>query len=113
MFFCNASRVNDFTSNSTLASSEAPKGPSIKYVTLQGGGGLRKCDSLWQGGKDHVTSHVQFFHNSQFYVIFYILSCIKQIWAATSELWEIKLVRVFQGLLETPIEYGLLLLLKI
>ena len=25
------------------------KGPSINYVTLQGGGGLRKCDSLWQG----------------------------------------------------------------
>ena len=22
------------------------KGPSIKYVTLQGGGGVRKCDSL-------------------------------------------------------------------
>ena len=25
---------------------ELTKGPSIKYVTLQGGGGLRKCDSL-------------------------------------------------------------------
>ena len=25
-------------------------GPSIKYVTLQRGGGLRKCDSLWQRG---------------------------------------------------------------
>ena len=24
----------------------AIKGPSIKYVMLQGGGGLRKCDSL-------------------------------------------------------------------
>ena len=52
------------------------KGPSIKYVTLQGGRGLRKCDSLWQGegGKDCVTSHFQFFHNSQFYVLNYILS---------------------------------------
>ena len=42
-------------------------GPSIKYVTLQGGRGLRKCDSLWQGegeGKDCVTSHFKFFHNS-------------------------------------------------
>ena len=28
---------------------EVGMGPSIKYVTLQGGGGLRKCDSLWQG----------------------------------------------------------------
>ena len=34
----------------------------------EGGGGLRKCDSLWQGGKDHVTSHFPFFHNPQFYV---------------------------------------------
>ena len=31
------------------------------------------------GGKDHVTSHFQFFHNSQFYALFYILSCIVQI----------------------------------
>ena len=39
----------------------------------EGGGGLKKCDTLWQGegGKDHVTSHFQFFHNSQFYFIFY------------------------------------------
>ena len=38
----------------------------------EGGGGLRKCDSLWQGGKDHVTSHFPFFHNPQFYVLFSI-----------------------------------------
>ena len=25
------------------------KGPSIKYVTLEGGGGPRRCDNLWQG----------------------------------------------------------------
>jgi len=25
------------------------KGPSIKYVTLEGGGGPRRCDGLWQG----------------------------------------------------------------
>ena len=31
------------------------------------------------GGKDHVTSHSQFFHNSQFYVLFYILSYILNI----------------------------------
>ena len=26
------------------------RGQSIKYVTLEGGGGPRKCDSLWQRG---------------------------------------------------------------
>ena len=31
------------------------------------------------GGKDCVTSHFQFFHNSSFYVLFYILSYIIQI----------------------------------
>ena len=31
------------------------------------------------GGKDHVTSHFKFFHNSQFYVLFYIFSRIIQI----------------------------------
>ena len=31
------------------------------------------CD---RGGKDHVTSHFQFFHNSQFNVLFDILSYI-------------------------------------
>ena len=44
-------------------------GPSIKYVTLQGGRGSEK---VWQfvteGGKDHVTSHFQFFH---FTIIFF------------------------------------------
>ena len=39
----------------------------------KGGGGLRKCEFVTgEGGKDHVTSHFQFFHNSQFYVLFYI-----------------------------------------
>ena len=34
-----------------------PKGPFIKYVTLEeGGGGPRRCDSLWEGGQEHVTS---------------------------------------------------------
>ena len=41
----------------------------------EGGGGLRKCDSLWQGegGKENVTSHFKFFtiHNFMFYFIFY------------------------------------------
>ena len=58
------------------------KGPSIKYVTLQGGEGVWEsvtvCDR-GEGGKDHVTSHFQFFHNSQFYVLFYIFSRIIQI----------------------------------
>ena len=31
------------------------------------------------GDKDYVTSHCQFFHNSQFYVLFYILSYILNI----------------------------------
>ena len=48
-----------------------------------GGGGLRKCDRFVTGGggggKDCVTSHFQFFHNSQFYVLFYLLSHINQI----------------------------------
>ena len=41
----------------------------------EGGGGLRKCDSLWQGGKDHVTSHFPFFHNSQFlrFILYFIM----------------------------------------
>ena len=52
----------------------APQGPSIKYVTLQRGEGtgLRKCDRR-RGGKDHVTSHFPFFHNSQFYVFLYFI----------------------------------------
>ena len=37
------------------------------------------CDRGGGGGKDHVTSHFQFFQNSQFYVLFYVLSCIIQI----------------------------------
>ena len=53
-------------------------GPSIKYVTLQRGEGVWEsvtvCDrGRGGGGKDHVTSHFPFFHNSQFYVLFYIL----------------------------------------
>ena len=59
---------------------ESAKGPTIKYVTLQGERGSEK---VWQfvtegrgGGKDCVTSHFQFFHNSEFYVLFYILSYI-------------------------------------
>ena len=56
-------------------------GPSIKYVTLQGGGGLRKCDSLWRGrGLKIMWLHtVSFFDNSQFNVLFDILSYIVQI----------------------------------
>jgi len=27
-----------------------PSGPSVKYVTLEGGGGPRRSDSLWQRG---------------------------------------------------------------
>jgi len=55
------------------------KGPSIKYVTLEGGGGPRRCDSLWQGerGKEHVTSHLEFFlsyiRNKKFKVMFNFL----------------------------------------
>ena len=30
-------------------------GPSIYDVTLQGGGGQAKCDSLWQGGGVNVV----------------------------------------------------------
>ena len=52
------------------------EGPSIKYVTLQRGEGVWEsvtvCDR-GEGGKDHVTSHFPFFHNSQFYVLFYLL----------------------------------------
>ena len=54
---------------------EEGKGPSIKYVTLQGGGSLRKCDSLWQGeGVKIMWRHTfNFFtiHNFMFYFIFY------------------------------------------
>ena len=70
----------------------------------RGGGGLRKCDSLWQGGKDRVTSPFPFFHNSQFYVLLYIyqdntnLSCNYHLRSCKKN----KLVRVFHGLLETP-----------
>ena len=52
-------------------------GPSIKYVTLQGGGGVWESVTVCDGGggcKDSVTSHFQFFHNSynfMFYFIFY------------------------------------------
>ena len=53
----------------------AEVGLSIKYITLQGGGGLSKCDR-GRGNKDHVTSHFQFFRNSLFHVLFHILSCI-------------------------------------
>ena len=46
----------------------APRGEGVwESVTV--------CD---RGGKDHVTSHFQFFHNSQFYVLFYIFSCINK-----------------------------------
>ena len=60
-------------------------GPSIKYVTLQGGRGSEK---VWQfvtggrGGKDHVMSHYLVFHNLQFFVLFNIFAYIIQIWAA-------------------------------
>ena len=45
------------------------KGAVHKVCHAPGGGGLRKCDSLWQGegGKDHVMSHFQFF--SQFTIM--------------------------------------------
>ena len=36
------------------------------------------CDR-GRGSQDHVTSHFQFFHNSQFNVLFDILSYIVQI----------------------------------
>ena len=36
------------------------------------------CDR-GRGGKDHVTSHFQFFHNSRFNVLFDILSYMVQI----------------------------------
>ena len=53
----------------------APEGEGVwESVTVCGRG---------RGGEDHVTSHFPFFHNSQFYVLFYILSCIIQIYAAT------------------------------
>ena len=55
------------------------KGLSIKYVTLQRGERVWESVAVCDGGKDHVTSHFPFFHNSQFYVLFYILSCIIQI----------------------------------
>ena len=51
------------------------EGPSIKYVTLQGGGGLRKCDSLWQGRGVKITWRHTFnfftIHNFTLYFIFY------------------------------------------
>ena len=37
------------------------------------------CDRGRGGGQDHVTSRFQFFHNSQFNVLFDILSYIVQI----------------------------------
>ena len=51
-----------------------------------------------------MTSHFQFFHNSHFYVlfIFYKINAYNTNLGCTispSELQEIKLVRVFQGLL--------------
>ena len=88
-------------------------GPSIKYVTLQEERGSEK---VWQfvTGVKIMWRHTPFFHNSQFYVLFYILSCIIQIFKfklqlSPSELWEIKLVREFHGLLETPNIWSLLL----
>ena len=49
----------------------APRGEGVwESVTV--------CDR-GRGGKDCVTSHFQFFHNSSFYVLFYILSYIIQI----------------------------------
>ena len=55
------------------------KGPSIKYVTREGGGGPRRCDSLWQreGGKEHVTSRLykflSYIWNMKFKVMFNFL----------------------------------------
>ena len=48
----------------------------VKYVRLRVWESVTVCD---REGKDHVMSHYQFFHNSQFNVLFYILSYIKQI----------------------------------
>ena len=43
------------------------KGPSIKYVTLEGGGGPRKCDSLTGGGVKHMWRHAYtfFYHTHE------------------------------------------------
>ena len=64
----------------------------------RGGGGLRKCDSFvtgGRGGKDHVTSHFQFFHNSQFNVLFDILSYIVQIEVANINFQSCKKVNLY------------------
>ena len=67
--------VNNNLTNVNRAMKQIEMGPSIKYVTLQGGGGLRKCDSLWQGeGVKIVWRHTfNFFtiRNFMFYFIFY------------------------------------------
>ena len=44
-FFC----INPSPRTPLRELERSSRGPSIKYVTLQGGRGLRKCDSLWQG----------------------------------------------------------------
>ena len=54
-------------------------GPPIKYVTLEGGGGPRRCDSLWQRerGQEHVTSRLykflSYIWNMKFKVMFNFL----------------------------------------
>jgi len=42
-----------------------PKGPSIKYVTLEGrGGGPRRCDSLWQREGVKSVTLIHFFYHT-------------------------------------------------
>jgi len=54
-------------------------GPSINYVTLERGGGPRRCDSLWQGegGQERVTSRLykflSYILNMKFKVMFNFL----------------------------------------
>ena len=56
-------------------SKAASLGAVHKVCHARRGRGLRKCDSLWQGrGVKIMWRHTQFYHISQFYVLFYILS---------------------------------------
>ena len=50
-----------FASCLSLVCASAVGGPSIKYVTLEGAGGPRRCDSLWQRAQEHVTSQLIIF----------------------------------------------------
>jgi len=57
---CNAAKVDACDVKKKDNSKNASSGAVHKVRHARGGGGPRRCDSLWQrgGGKEHVTSHL-------------------------------------------------------